>query len=332
MKKNDDYDLIYGYGPMRHNKMSWENLLFLNELAPIELENQSYDFLREYSSVHNLYTANTSQPNPFSNKVMFIIDKLTRMGVKYTLDIFEFDGSRVIWGHGSYSSHKLVNIIAEPNPEATGSAIVFCAHHDVANVHSENCQDNGASVCNLLKLASLVKKSGKDSQRTILLFSDCEEFGARGAKRFASMSSKTKGTNTITHDTYGEISGVVNLELTGNGTVVWSDCEAKSAEIELHEKLETILGETIPKLKTPPSDAIPFRRFGYPVLCIGILPQDDMKDKNTWRICHSIKDTIDGCSKKNMEDFTEFLFNLTKITTTEHGNNGENQTGDNMQS
>jgi hypothetical protein len=315
-------DLTYGYGPYKRGKMSWENLLFLDELPAIERVTESYDFLRDYSSVHNLYPASATQPNPFSNKAMFIIDTLTKMGVKYSVDIFTFEGNNVTWGYDN-SSHKLVNIIAEPNPNATGPAIVFCAHHDVMNIHSENCQDNGASVCN----AAMISKAQTESKRVIILFSDSEESGARGAKRFASKSTKKRGEDIITHDTYGQIAGVINLELTGKGTVVWSDCEAKKPEIELHESLENILGRTIPKLSTPPSDAIAFRRYSYPVLCIGILPEDDMKDKNTWRLCHSLKDTIEGCDRKNMEDFTTFLFNLTKTTNAHNGiHNGADET------
>ena len=269
-----------------------------------------------------MYRASTPQPNPFSNKAMFIIDTLTKMGVKYTIDIFTYDNGKVMWGVNDDSCHKLVNIIAEPNPEASGAAIVFVAHHDVANIRSQNAQDNGASVCNLLRLASLIKKSGVDSQRTILLFSDCEENSAKGANQFAKSSSKDVDNSSIrNHDTYGKISSVVNLELTGKGTVVWSDCEKSYFETQLHERLEKTLGRTIPKLDTPPNDAIAFRKYGYPVLCIGILPENDMKDKDTWKVCHSLRDNIEGCDRKNMEDFTTFLFNLTKLTTNDNGAN-----------
>ncbi len=328
----NDEDFTYGYGPLNRDKMSrWKSLSFWDDwdnFLKIEKSTDSYDFLKDYSSVYNLYSASTPQPNPFSNKAMFIIDKLTKMGVKYSLDIFTYEGNNILWGTNDNSTHKLVNIIAEPNPQATGPAILFVAHHDVANVHSQNCQDNGASVCNLLRLASLIKESKEENQRTIILFSDSEESGARGAKQFASKGQKNKeNTSMIDHEIYGQISAVVNLELTGNGTVVWSDCEAKKAEIELHESLEKVFGKTIPKLNTPPSDAISFRKYGYPVLCIGILPEDDLKNKETWRLCHSLKDTIEGCDRKNMEDFTNFLFNLTKTTTIEDGNdnNGANQ-------
>jgi hypothetical protein len=289
-------------------------MLFLDELPVIERVKEAYDFLLDYSDIHNLYPASTPQPNPFSNRAMYIIDALSRMGVKFTIDIFNYGGHDISWGKNN-DTHKLINIIVEPNPEATGPALVFVAHHDVMNIHSSNCQDNGASVCNLLRLAAMVKKSGLESKRIIILFSDCEESGARGANRFASKYSRKKGENYINHEIYGQIENVINLELTGKGTVVWSDCEAKKPEIELHESLERVLGKPIPKLNTPQSDAIAFRRYNYPVLCIGILPEDDMKNKQTWRLCHSLSDNISECNRKDMEDFTTFLFNLTKKVT-----------------
>jgi hypothetical protein len=322
----ENEDLNNEYGPYSRSKMGWRNDFFLTELPQTERVIESFDILRDYSTVYNLYTANTPQPNPFSNKAMFIIDMLTKMGIKYTLDIFTYEGYSVQWGVTS-NSHKLINIIAEPNPNATGPAVVFCAHHDVMNVHSQNCQDNGASVSNLLRLAAMINKAQKESKRTIILFSDSEESGARGAKRFASKSSKKRGSDIIEHNIYGQIDSVINLELTGNGTIVWSDCEARSSEIKLHESLENVLGQTIPKLKTPPSDAIPFRSYGFPVLCIGILPEHDFKEKQTWRLCHSVKDTLEGCDRNSMEDFTKFLFNLTKTNETINGiNNRANQT------
>lgn len=313
MKRKDNK-----YGPYKlGDQMSWDNLFFLEQMyEPFERTQESYDFLREYSTVFNHYTASTPQPNPFSNKVMFIINTLTKMGVKYSIDIFSYEGNDITSEGFNYASHKLVNIIAEPNPNATGPATVFCAHHDVANVRSENCQDNGASVCNLLKLASMIYKAQDSSKRTIILFSDCEEYGARGAKRFARNSSFDRKTDKIFHNTYGEIESVINLELTGKGKVVWSDCKENQKENDLHQSLENVLGKTILKLHTPPSDAMAFRKFDYPVLCIGTLPENDLEDKNTWRLCHSMADTLSGCNKDEMKDFTNFLFNIINQPNT----------------
>src|SRR5579872_7230969 len=147
--KNDNYK----YGP--YNWMEWVQGTFFDDY---EKTVEAYDYLIDYSKVFNQYQARTAQPNPLSNKAMFIIDMLNSLGVKSTIDIFNYDGSKIIWGMDE-DNHKLINIIAEPNPEVTGPAILFCAHHDVFNTRSENCADNGASVCNLLRLANLVKQS-----------------------------------------------------------------------------------------------------------------------------------------------------------------------------
>lgn len=310
-------------GNKNWNLFDWTNEMMF--LGSSERTIQAYDFLMDYSKVFNLYPARVAQHNPFSNKAMYIIDKLNLLGVKYTIDIFNYDGSNLIWGSAE-TEHKLVNIIAEPNPEATGPAIIFCAHHDVANVRSENCQDNGASVCNLLRLSSLIKNSKESHQRVIILFSDCEESGAKGSKRFARKSSKIKDSSNIKHDIYGEISGVVNLELTGLGTEIWSDCKSDKNDIALHNKLEEVYKKPIVKLFTPPSDVISFRDYYFPAICIGILPENELENKNTWKLCHTMGDTLTKCNRKDMEDFTTFLFNLTKKQQqeTEHGTTGAN--------
>ncbi|HUU88967.1 MAG TPA: M28 family peptidase [Candidatus Glassbacteria bacterium] len=309
MNNNSEYDKFLKYGP--HYKGDKQTSLWSKK------EDGAYDFLEKYSKVFNHYTASTIQPNPFSNKVMFIIDMLNKAGVKYSIDIFEYNGSP-IYGSESYAKeHKLVNIIAEPNPGVSGPATLFVAHHDIANPRSENCQDNGASVCHLLTLANLIGKSKEESKRTILLFTDCEEVGTRGAKRFANDSKVDRDTKVVTHDKYGEISRVVNLELTGVGKVIWSDCESKKADCELHSELEEIFGGEIVKLRTPSSDVIAFRGCNYPAVCIGTLKEDDLKDKNTWRLCHSMDDTLDKCSREDMEDFTKFLLDITKVKKAE---------------
>lgn len=309
MNNNSEYDKFLKYGP----KYKGDNQMALWT----KKEEGAYDFLEKYSKVFNHFSANTSQPNPFSNKAMFIIDMLNKAGVKYSIDIFEYGGSSIYNWADAAKEHKLVNIIAEPNPNATGPAVLFVAHHDVANPRSENCQDNGASVCHLLKMANLISKAKEESKRTILLFTDCEEFGARGARRFAKESRFDRGTGIVTHKVYGEISGVVNLELTGVGTIVWSDCDSRLADSKLHELLEESLDRNIVKLNTPPSDVIAFRENNYPAVCIGTLKEDDVKTRNTWRLCHSMDDTLEKCSKENMEEFTNFLFNITKIIKSE---------------
>jgi hypothetical protein len=298
------YDKWVKYGPNHKERTN----------SFVKKENEAFDFLESYGKVFNHYSANVSQPNPFSTNVMFIIDTLNKANVKSSIDIFKYHGSSISnWEH-EINDHKLVNIIAEPNPQAEGAALLFVAHHDVANTRSENAQDNKASVSHLLTLANLIKNSKEDLKRVILLFSDCEEFSAKGAYRFADNSKldRSSGNPKILHNIYGEISGVINLELSGVGKVIWSDCEKNIKDIELHDYLEKVFGGEIIKVHTPPSDVIAFRRNNYPTLCIGTLKEDDVKERNTWRLCHSINDTVDKCSRGDMKDFTGFLFDLTK--------------------
>lgn len=299
------YDKFLKYGPNHKEDKPY---------SFVKKENEAYDFLESYCKVFNHYSANISQSNPFSPNAMFIIDTLNKAGVKSSIDIFKYHGSSINnWEH-DINEHKLVNIIAEPNPHAEGPAILFVAHHDVANTRSENAQDNKASVSHLLTLANLIKNSKEDLKRVILLFSDCEEYMARGAYRFADNSKldRSSGNAKILHNIYGEISGVVNLELSGVGKVIWSDCDTNSNDVKLHSLLEDTLGKEIIKIKTPPSDVVAFRRNNFSTLCIGTLKEDDVKERNTWRLCHSINDTVDKCSRGDMKDFTKFLFDLTK--------------------
>ena len=219
------------------------------------------------------------------------------------------------WGwNNDVFSHKLLNIIAEPNPNSTSTepAILFVAHHDVSNIHSENAQDNSASVCNLLKLASIIReksKSDHQNRRVLILFSDCEETGARGAKRMADELKTGK---------YGNVSEVINLELTGKGKIIWADCSpyGNKKEIELAEKLRTCCHDNrLEKFSCPPNDAPSFRSE-LPALCVGILPDNELVSHETWRLCHSLTDTIEKCSEKDMTEFVDVLVKFVELSET----------------
>jgi hypothetical protein len=283
---------------------------------------EAYELLRDYSKVFNMFPASTPYITPYSNHAIYIIDILSKLGVKFRVDVFPYNGG----GYSSYgdatdtTAHRLINIIAEPNPEVTGPAIVFTAHHDVANPRSENCQDNGASVCHLLRLAALISENPTASQRTLIVFTDCEESGAKGARRFAK-DVKSKPFNddsrNVEHKIFGEISGALVLELTGHGDVYWTDCNHHDRDKELHKRLEKAAKKSLPKLSTPPSDVISFRENKFPALCIGTLPSEDMKTKATWSQCHRMSDNIEGCDSKDMKAFTEFLIEVSKVKENE---------------
>ena len=282
----------------------------------------SYDFLQDLVKIHNQYPASASQPNPFSLRAVYIIDILNKLGVRTTSDIFNHSsGKSLSWGWNNDSfSHKLLNIIAEPNQNTKSElpAILFVAHHDVSNIHSENAQDNSASVCNLLRLASIIQEKSMvelNMRRVVILFSDCEETGTRGAKRMA---------DEIKTGKYGNVSEVINLELTGKGKIVWADyCSgynnnnSPDKEKELAEKLKTCCpNNRLEKFSCPPNDAPSFRSSGLPALCIGILPENDIQTHSTWRLCHSLTDTIEKCDEKDMTEFVEVLVKFVEETSS----------------
>lgn len=308
--REDDYDFGFGWGG--HSNHSWE--------PKTEKDFTSYDFLKEYSQVFNLFSASTPTISPYSNKAIYIIDVLSKLGIKFRIDMFPSTSFGTYMKSNSATdttSHRLINIVAEPNPNVQGPAIVFSAHHDVANVRSENCQDNGASVCNLLRLASLVSQNPNDSQRTIIVFTDCEEAGMKGARHFADgfvSESKRKDKNSpyAEHEIHGEISGVVILELTGHGKEIWTDCTGNPKEQQLHRQLEAAAQKRLHKFHTPPSDVGAFRgKLG--ALCVGTLKTDDLFNKATWRIIHGMTDTIEGCEEEDMNEFSEFLHAASKV-------------------
>jgi len=326
-ENHDEYG-FYENGGQRNLPFNWNNWNRNYLGGFFKRETEAFDYLKDFSDIFNIYRASAAQPNPFSNKVMYIITQLTKLNVKYAIDIFSHEGGEINLDFNP-EGHKLANIIIEPNPNAEGPAIVFCAHHDVANVRSNNCQDNGASVCNLLRLAALIKESKELHHRVIILLSDCEESGAKGAARFAKQATKINGSTIMKHEIYGEIFGVINLELTGLGTEVWTDCTTDKEDVVLHKLMETALGKPIIKLSCPPSDVYAFRRYDFPALCIGLLPKEDLKDQKTWRICHSMTDTIDKCDRKHMEEFTKFLLNLTKPNQNTNTKENDSDTGAN---
>jgi hypothetical protein len=268
-----------------------------------------HEFLREMCRVKNFFSSSTPQLSPLSNRVIFIINSLNDIGVTYQLDIFGNPKSDFI----DYNQEKRVNIVVELNKgDRSVPATVFCAHHDIVNVHSENAQDNSASICNLLHLCNIILENEKSvslnkkpNKRIIILFTDGEECGGKGAIRFA---------EKVKDGCYGEISNVVNLELTGLGSEVWINNYSKTNN-ETNEKLTSILKEDNKELFVkgcPFNDAIPLQNNGIDSVCIGILPIEEAKGstRNTWNLCHSLEDKFDKTNGEDMNKFVEVLYKL----------------------
>src|ERR1035437_8634935 len=178
-----------------------------------------YELLDVMKDVRNIQSSYKPSYSPLTNRASFIINTLNELGVSYELDIFDAAGYDLY----DYTNSKLLNIIVKFGSRSGKPAIVFSAHHDISNPHSENCQDNTASVCNLLHLCAKLKgqaygesKNLLESRPVIIVFTDREEAGGVGARR---MSQR------LLRGDFGKFEYVINLELTGLGTSVWADTE-----------------------------------------------------------------------------------------------------------
>jgi hypothetical protein len=190
----------------------------------------------------------------------------------------------------------------------TDENIVFLAHHDIKNPKSQNCQDNTASVCNLLHLCNLLKVFSNLEKGVFIVFTDEEEkvdFKNSGAARLAQCyKEELFGFKNIEH--------FFNLELTGRGKIVWADTQDKYSSKLPHTKL----------VDTPFNDSTILRYHGIDdTTCIGIFDDADyleVYNKGTcdlWKLCHTEEDTFDKIVEEDMTSFVEeILFKLLELT------------------
>lgn len=268
---------------------------------------QWLDEMREARNTRSSYKPNNS---PLTNRAGFIINALNDIGVSYELDIFDDAGYDLY----DYSRPKLLNIIVKFGSRSGQPAIVFCAHHDISNPNSENCQDNSASVCNLIHLAAKLKNQAFGENKNIIaqrpviiVFTDKEECGGVGARR---MSGR------LLRGDFGDFQYLINLELTGLGKGIWIDRKnaqsiGDQTQTPVMAKFDEVVGAgKYHEVYTPFSDAFIFRRCGIDAICTGILPIEQLRGggrKDTWSLCHSETDTIEKCNERDMQDFTNVL-------------------------
>ena len=281
-----------------------------------------HKILMEFCKVRNeksSYYPSYENESPITNRVNFITDFLLDNKIKFSLDIFNDESKRYYMVIDEQTNQpkldsqrkpiynfevvngKYVNIeVAFSQPNITES-VMFIAHHDINNTNSDNCQDNSASVSNLLYLIKTLKDTYYVGERNVyIVFTDCEEFGGRGSVNLA---------KRIKEGVFGNVKYVVNLELTANGNQLWAD---KNEKGELMEKLLIACAESNTELnifKTPFNDSWNLREVGISTLCIGTLPMTEIavvKQQgycNTWALCHKNNDRVEFADEKDMNDF-----------------------------
>lgn len=279
----------------------------------------SYNLLKDFCKKENWNKHSSLQgtTSGLTKRSMWIIEQIKKLGLP-SMNVHKFETPKYIPTKRTYSSFELrtdktyielpsnyVNIEVDVTNTNHDSSIIYVAHHDINNPNSENCQDNSASVCNLLSLAKSLK--GKNVGKNVyVVFTDCEEFGGKGARELA---------NRINEGVFGNVEYVVNLELTARGTNLWNDSKNFEGESKLLDKLN-VEGDFM-NVKTPFNDSVILRSSGIDSVCIGTLDDKNTKQVgesgycSDWSMCHKEADTFEATANADdMDNFVEFLKKL----------------------
>lgn len=212
-----------------------------------------------------------------THRVKWIVDLLKSNRIEYIIDQFGTD------------DNKMWNIILPGN-----STIAVCAHHDIVNRESDNANDNSASIINAIM-------THINNPNITVFLVDGEEYGGLGSDR---------ASKKILEGAYGKIDSILNYELTGKG-----------GENFFIGNYGGMLSDIIvnifdcPIVSTPFNDSVIFRRNGIDSVVINPLPPVDHKtqvkygdvylDYSMLFNCHSMKDSVETISTKDMQDFVE---------------------------
>jgi len=302
------------------------------EEAQQELQHDFPDLLSDMTGYDHLYvmckhirnesSSGQGFANPITPRLQYIMDALAYQGIP-----FEFMPLQSDWGVDDHSSvsaddSKLANVMVKFSGNGTGgNTVIFTAHHDIANPNSENCQDNTASVCNLLHLCSKLKakaEKGLLQQDVVIGFTDCEEIGGRGMNKLIF---------DIKNNKYGEVEAIYCLELTANGTEFWVQGLNSNGSINGQIVGTTTVKDRIEKatefslVSTPYNESVNARRENLPAVCIGTLSEEEMEIVkssrycSTWGLCHSMADTFERSANK--EEMTAFVNTMVKMVDCE---------------
>jgi hypothetical protein len=263
--------------------------------------------------VRNESNSGSGYLNPITPRLQYIMDALSYQGIPFNFVPLES------WHQSSDTSEyvgadqrKLANVMVQfegTNPDK--QTVIFTAHHDIANPLSENCQDNTASVCNLIHLCQVLKEyqsNGLLEQNVVVGFTDCEEMGGRGMNMLITQ---------INNGVYGEVEAMFALELTANGKNVWVQ-GLREGNNAVAEKINSL--GVVDRVRTPYNEAMNASRAGLPAVCIGTLTDSEIETVRergyckTWGLCHSMADTFENSAVQ--EDMNEFVATMVGLVDT----------------
>jgi len=311
----EDEDTFFNEYDYQISPSKNEEVVVIEDPKDIELNDvfkkTGYDHLYFMcKKIKNNYSSwNKKDTALLDNRSTYIIDQLNKLNVNYKIIPFN-SGWSFTPKPFNVSDDKMVNIqVFLPATIETNKSIVYTAHYDIVNNNSENCQDNTASVCNLLDLCKIVSLMDVREQNVYIVFTDGEESGGKGAKQLSTQ---------IKNNELGEVTGIITLELTANGTEVWAE-QIYPGKV-LTDKLSAVIGKKVKQFITPYNEAISMRYNDLDAICIGILPKEEIKSleqgkwSKSWGLCHSNSDTFELSAKRdNMSNFVEVLKQLINL-------------------
>lgn len=256
-----------------------------------------YEKINEFCKIRNKGNcfSNGEEPTP---RVKFLMELLDSEGIPYELDVFESSSRRTFRYRDveeDTSKNLYYNIIMKGSSDK-----MIIAHHDVNNHTIDNANDNSASVINVIA----TKKLRPDVHAVLV---DGEEFGGIGS---------TQLSKQILDGDFGNISWVLNLELSGKGGKYFFIGDYSGP---LKDRIVNLFDP--PVTHTPFNDSVILRKFGIDSVVIN--PAPPLKDKKSdlkfpssgdegvyldFSIvfnCHRPTDTLASISTSDMKEFVE---------------------------
>lgn len=241
-----------------------------------------YDKIYDFCKVRNNGGAHKNGNTP-SPRVLFLMNLLDSMNIEYYLDVYQTS---------RFGENNFYNI----EMKGTSDKMVV-AHHDIVNSLTDNANDNSCSVIN----AIMVKKLRPDVNVVLL---DGEEPPMMGV-------GSQRCSERINQGIFGNISWVLNFELTGKGG---ENFFIGNYPGKLFDHVLEIFN--CPVFNTPFNDADIFRKNGIDSIVINPLPETDEKtpiktttgkylDYKLLFNCHSPKDTLSTIDPNDMQIFVE---------------------------
>lgn len=200
-------------------------------------------------------------------KIEETLGEITPKAITTTRDRYSYEGQAL---HNLYCRVDGKQLDLPPR--------VICAHHDVANLQSENCLDNNASVLNLCLIYEAMQRI-QPKQTVLLAWTDAEESCNPGKMGIVHLLKNT------------QVRDVLDLELTAFGD---------TPAISHYTLIPHNFGSECHTIRQPFNQAWIAAKFVESSACLTLFDDKAKKEMTMmgrcqhWSAIHSINDTVDA--------------------------------------